>query len=476
MDITGTILAPRHPPARRGFTLVEMLAVILIVGLLMSLVVGSFFRTRTVSKLLASEQVLSDAIRQARHTARSTGAPALLKLSPTRRADGTLLGGVITGVSRVWVWSEFFDHGQGPQTSGFTIGMSGTGRFVNQDAPWMPPELDRPLRFRTGDGAYAAVAVRPPLAGQTGKEVPKQIPLILVGPDDSAANSSFGVMLVRSDAVDPRKAAIQSAGSKRAKMMCWEILGWVRLPKEPEPVYISSIDNLPSDLTRDQAKLPSGNLDITDPVGGDRWEEIGLLITTDQLTIYRNGRRVAELRAGQVVNGRAVELPGQLIPGDQIWVGQANLDGGMAYAKCPIDDARVYKLGASEFGNLPQGVYPMADPSQPANTAVEYRVLAHPEGRVELSSAIGADPRSAQGAALNTDAALTTGTIFLGGDFTRAAAPGGVTRGANSAQVTVAIDGRVHGSLIMVPEKNSGQAPDTPNGSPTGTPADNSGK
>lgn len=459
MDLGGSIQAvARH---HRGFTLVELLAVILIVGLLMSLVVGSFFRTRTLNKLLASEQVLSDAIRQARHTARSTGAPALLKLSPIRRPDGSPLGGVITGVSRVWVWSEFFDHGQAPDTTGYTIGMSGTGRLVNQDAPWMPPELERALRFRAGDGAYAAVAVRPPLAGQIGREVPKQIPLILVGSDNSAADSSFGVMLVRSDAVDPRKAAIQSGGGKRAKMMCWEILGWVRLPKEPEPVYISSFDNLPGDLARDQAKLPSGNFDIADPIGGDRWEEIGLLVTNDQVTLYRNGRRVAELRAGQVVAGRAIELPKQLLPGDQIWVGQANLDGGMAYAKCPIDDARLYKLGASEFGNLPQGVYPMADPSFPAGTAVEYRVLAHPEGRVELSSAIGTDPRSAQGAALNTDAALTTGTIFLGGDFTRAATPSGTTRGANSAQVTVAIDGRVHGSLITVPEPRPDGAPET---------------
>jgi len=465
VQTTGTIQAPCHPPTRRGFTLVEMLAVIMIIGLLMSLVVGSFFRTRTVNKLLASEQVLSDAIRQARHTARSTGAPALLKLSPTKRPDGSLLGGVITGVSRVWVWSEFFDHGQALDVQGFTIGMSGTGRLVNQDAPWFPPELDRALRFRTGDGAYAAVAVRPPLAGRIDGQIPKQIPLILVGTDNSAAGSSFGVMLVRSDAVDPRKAAIQSGGGgKRAKMMCWEILGWVRLPNERDPVYISSFDNLPPDMARDQAKLPSGNFDITDPIGGDRWEEIGLLITNDQMTIYRNGRRVAELRTGQVVDGRAIDLPKQLIPGDQIWVGQANLDSGMTYAKCPIDDARVYKLGASEFGSLPQGVYPMADPSQPAGTAVEYRVLAHPEGRVELSSAIGADTRSAQGAALNTDVALPTGTIFLGGDFTRAATPGGTTRGANSAQVTVAIDGRVHGSLIMIPEKASEPAPATPSG------------
>ncbi|HEX3133002.1 MAG TPA: hypothetical protein VHX44_05395, partial [Planctomycetota bacterium] len=344
-----------------------------------------------------------------------------------------------------------------------------TGRRVDQDAPWLPPKLDRPLRFRPGDNAYIAVAVRPPLAGQAGKQIPKQIPLILVGKNNTAVGSSFGVMLVRSDAVDPKRALIQSGrdpykGAVNAKSLSWEILGWVRLPKEPEPVYVSSFDNLPRDLMRDVPTLPSGKLDVADLIGGDRWEEIGLLITNDQLTLYRNERRIGELRAGQVIDGKAVKLPKVLEAGDQIWVGQASLDNGMSYAKCPIDDARVYKLGTSDFGPLPQGVYPMADPSQPANTVVEYRVMAHPEGRVELSSAIGADTRTAQGAALNTDAATPTGTIFLGGDFTRATTSA-TARGANSAQVTVAADGHVNGSLILAPEKSPGKSAETTTGS-----------
>lgn len=447
MTTTGTIRAPRT-----GFTLVELLAVILIIGVVMSLMVGAFFRTGTVNKLLAAEQVMSDCIRQARQTARSTGAPVLLKLSPTRRADGTVSGGMITGVSRVWVWSEFFDHGQALNTRGFTVGMSGNGRLVTQAMPWEPPTLDRPLRFRPGDGAYIAIAIRPPLAGQTSTAVPKQIPLILIGDDDNVLTSSFGVMLVRSDAVDPRKATIQSNGKANAKMLCWEILGWVHQPNDPEPLYVSSFDNIPADQVRDRGLLPSKNYDITDPIGGDRWEEIGLLITNDQMTLYRNGRRVGELRNGTVVNGKSIELPKQFTAGGQIWVGQANLGSGIAYAKCPIDDARVFKLGSQEVGALPQGVFPMADPSMPANTAVEYRILAHPEGRIELSSAIGADTRNATSAALNTGPDVTTGSIFLGGAFTRAATPAGKTRGASSAQVSVSIDGRVNSSLILAPE------------------------
>ena len=424
----------------------------LIIGVVTSLMVGALFRTGTVNKLLAAEHVMSDCIRQARQTARSTGAPVLLKLSPTKRPDGTVSGGVITGVSRVWVWSEFFDHGQALDTRGFTVGMSGNGRLVDPAVPWLPPTLDRPLRFRPGDGVYLAIAIRPPLAGQTGKAIPKQIPLILVGTDDNALTSSFGVMLVRSDAVDPRKATIQSGRNGNAKMLCWEILGWVHQPNDSEPLYVSSFDNIPADQVRDRGLLPSKNYDITDPIGGDRWEEIGLLITNDQMTLYRNGRRVGELRDGTVVNGKPIDLPKQFLAGEQIWVGQANLGSGVAYAKCPIDDARLFKLGSQEVGALPQGVYPMADPSMPAGTAVEYRVLAHPEGRIELSSAIGADTRNATGAALNTSSDLTTGTIYLGGNFTRAATPGGKTRGTNSAQVTVAIDGRVNSSLILAPE------------------------
>jgi prepilin-type N-terminal cleavage/methylation domain-containing protein len=443
---------------RTGFTLVEMLAVILIIGLLMTLVVGAFFRSRTVNKLLAAEQVIGDAIRQARHTARSTGAPVLLKISPTKRPDGSLGGGSISGVSRVWVWSEFFDHGQSPNAQGLTVGMSGNACLVNQGSPWIPPDLDRPLRFRAGDGAYIAVAVRPPLAGRTTEEVPKQIPLILVGgPDGSASGSSFGVMLVRSDAVDPRKITTQTNKGKRVKMIGWEILGWVSLGAATEPLYISSFEHLPNDLVRDEATYKNGVRDIADPLGGDRWEELGMLVTVDQVTLYRNGRRIAELRTGQIIDGNSVALPKILASADQIWVGQAQLPTGMSYAKCPIDDVRVYKLGTSEFGALPQGVYPMADPSLPSTTAVEYRLLAHPEGRVELSSAIGADTTTAEGAALNTDAALNTGTIFLGGEFTRSNA-GGATRGANSAQVSVSIDGRLTSSLILAPEKSAPSA------------------
>jgi prepilin-type N-terminal cleavage/methylation domain-containing protein len=447
---------------RAGLTLVEMLTVVMIIGLLMTLTIGGFMRTRTVNKLLATEQAVSDAVRQARHTARSTGAPVFMKVSPIKRPDGSLAGGTISGIAQTWVWNEFFDHGQGPNTPGFTIGRSGTGRKINQSNPWFPPELERSMRFRPGDGAYISVAVRPPLAGSTHL-AEKHIPLLLVGADSNTANSSFGIMLMRSDAVDPRNAEIQSGidpvkGRVKAKNLAWEAVGWVRRPNDPNPIFVSSIENLPSDLIRDTNKLPSGNYDIADPIGGDHWEDIGLLVTPDQITLYRNGRRLGELRDRDLVDGRVVELPKELLAGDQIWVGQTTLSNGTKYANCPIDDVRVFKLGSSDFGTLPQGVYPMAEPSQPPNTEVEYRILAHPEGRVELSYAFIGGTNTVQSIGLNTSSALPTGTMYVGGDFTRQSPTDGSSRGANSAQITISIDGRVNGSLILVTgnsEKNT---------------------
>jgi hypothetical protein len=261
-------------------------------------------------------------------------------------------------------------------------------------------------------------------------------------------------MLLRSDADtgNPRKAIIQKNGtSGSAKMMCWEVLGWVNHDEKKELIYVSSFDNLPADLVRDRPILPSKNYDIPDPIGGDHWEEIGMLITSDQMVLYRNGRRIAELRAGMPDHeGKIVSLPQRLISSDIIWVGQASLGSGLAYAKCPIDDVRLSKLGTEQVGALPSGVYPMPDPALPKDSIVEYRIVAHPEGRVELSSAVGSDTSTAIGVGLNTDMAVPTGSIFLGGDFTRAT--GTTNRGANSAMVQVAISGRVHGSLILVPE------------------------
>ncbi len=428
---------------RLAFTLAEMMTVIAIITIISTLVIGSIFTLRTSNKLLGAEQAVADAIRQARHTARSTGSPVELRLSPVRSVpDGPVTGGRITGVTRVCLYSNSFDNGHGPTDPGYGFGMSGTGRLVSAAAPWVPnEEAERNATVRPRDGVYLACAVRPPLAAHD--KSPKVVPLILWGKSDEVATSSIGFMLVRSDAnlgndpaKGPKRITVQKLSTGPVKMLCWEVVGWAA--GKDGIVEISSFDNAPDDIARDQPDLPSGVKDIAGPIGGDHWEEFGLLYDGDQLVLYRNGRRIAQLRKG---------VPDRLVQADRIIVGQAMIDGALAYAQhSPIDDVRLFKLGTEAVGNLPQGVRPLPDPSLPQDLAVEYRVLAHPDGRIELSAAYGSDPLSATAVGLNTAADTPVGAIFLGGDFTRKRADG---PGGNSAQLTVASDGRVASRLIL---------------------------
>jgi prepilin-type N-terminal cleavage/methylation domain-containing protein len=438
---------PATSPSRSGFTLIELMAVLLILIIIAGLTLGSIMRSRNPNRLLAAEHLIADAIRQVRHAARSSGSPVMLKISPVRRAaDGPVTGGQLSGVSRICIWNETFDDGHDPTDTGFGFGMSGTARVVSQSSPWEPVTLTKnQLLLRGGhqDGFYLACAVRPGLAADP--KAVKSIPLLLIGDSQDATTSTCGIMLVRSDidAEKPRRALIQSGPQgKRAKMLCWEILGWVT--GKDGQVFVSSFDNPPADRTNDMPKLPSENLDIAGPIGGDRWEEIGLMYTGDQLVLYRNGQRVGVVEK---------DVPRLLLPGAQIHLGEANI-GVQAYAKCPVDDGRLYRLGTDQLGPLPQGIRPMADPSLPNDTAIEYRIVAHPEGRVELFSAIAQDPTEAIAFGQNTALDQHTGFIYLGGDFT---APGKGGERADSAQVSIAIDGRVSSRLVLSPPREAAQ-------------------
>lgn len=433
-----------HPGRQRlAFTLAELMTVIAIIAIISTLVIGSIFTLRTSNKLLGAEHAVADAIRQARHSARSSGSPVELRLSPVRSVpDGPVTGGRISGVTRVCLYSNSFDRGHGPTDQGYGFGMSGTGRMVSAAAPWIPnEEADRDATVRPRDGVYLACAVRPPLAAHANS--PKVVPLILWGKSDEVSTSAIGIMLVRSDAnlgndpaKGPKRITVQKLQNGSVKMLCWEVVGWAA--GKEGLVEISSFDHVPEDVARDQPALPTGIKDIAGPIGGDRWEEFGLLYDGDQLVLYRNGRRIAYLRAG---------VPDRLVQADHIIVGQAMVDGALIYAnRSPIDDVRLFKLGTEAVGTLPQGVRLLPDPSLPQDLAVEYRVLAHPDGRVELSAAYGADPTTATAVGLNTAAESPVGGIYLGGDFTRKRADG---PGGNSAHLTVASDGRVASRLIL---------------------------
>ncbi len=238
--MSGLPLTRRAQPparaARRGFTLTELLVVIAIVSALLAITVGGLFRNRTVNRLLATEQVLADFVRQARHAAKSTGAPVVLDIQPINASDPTL-GWTVAGVSRSCIWSDSFDDTAGgtraqpviapvlpPLTSppampagGWTIGANGIGvTGIGPANGVVVSHLLRPgeqlVRGSHQDGFYLACAVRlvgdqllPKMARfkqqqqQGGGGQLLNIPLMLIGAagDDSVSSSLGGMMLVQ---------------------------------------------------------------------------------------------------------------------------------------------------------------------------------------------------------------------------------------------------------------------------------------
>src|SRR5258708_7202903 len=124
-----------RPPAagHSAFTLVEMMVVILIISILLALGIGAIMRKKATNRLLATEQLIADFVRQARHTARSSGAPVVLKIAPVDANDPTL-GWTVSGVSRQCIWSESWDDSSGGSAarpaaaSTITVGVNGNGR------------------------------------------------------------------------------------------------------------------------------------------------------------------------------------------------------------------------------------------------------------------------------------------------------------------------------------------------------------
>ena len=224
------VLAPRLATTQ-GVTLAELLVVIAIISFLLAISVGGLFRNRSANKLLATEQMLTDFIRQAIHTAKSTGAPVVLNITPNNTSDPTL-GWTVAGVSRACIWSDDFDDTAGgtrtlpvitpvtaptnmPPMNGITIGMNGNGMTGISSSLQETATLSHAQQLVRGsrqDGFYLACAVRlvgdqvlPAIAKlkqnqqNSGGGQLLSIPLMLIGSagDDQVSESLGGMMLVQ---------------------------------------------------------------------------------------------------------------------------------------------------------------------------------------------------------------------------------------------------------------------------------------
>jgi type II secretory pathway pseudopilin PulG len=369
---------------RSAFTLIEILVVITIFMILMGLTIGSVVRGPNLQRMVAAEQVIADCIRQARHTARTSGQPVVLKLKKNERA--------ISGLVRQILWHGV--EGWPLRDDGGTDipapGRTGSGLLVPDcfqapdDRLFATAKLEGGARLWRGQpsptsrpGLLLSVAVRPPTAGNAG--VPDLIPLALVGEDlasgyGSCEASSFGLALVQSD------TGGGLAASRTTVAKSWEIIGWFGAEGAGR-VEISSIANPPPD----QAAITGHRQNVTivkgtspdvvgdaesGPLVGGRWTEISLLVEGPRLVLYRDGRRVGEKDG---VGG--VSLP--TFAAERIYAGYMTLGGSDKQAdSTQLDDVRVERLGDAMAGTLPGGV----------KSATDHRITCHPDGRIEIDA------------------------------------------------------------------------------------------
>lgn len=361
----------------RAFTLIEMLVVIGILMLLMGLTLGAM-NTRRTDKLVAAEQLVADMVRQGRHTARTSGAPVLLRIDQNERT--------IAGVMRTPAWGTTFDGGT---SLGDNIdGYAGRGLMIETatDA-LLEPIVERQNRFGLPStvGFYLSCAVRPPTQGGG------YLPLVTVTRDDSM-EESIGGLLMR--AVNPR---IQdySLGNPNAQMQedpnnpgvsvgaatiaQYELLGWLGDGTD-EPLLVSNLDratrpaDLPDTTTESHITVPPDPLnplsgwDFAQPLIGGQWMQVGLLFDGTQLILFHNGRRV----------GTTINITGSFTGSadEFVAVGTLTIDSNPYLAGSTVfDNIRVDRLARSRAVGLPVGVVP----------ATDVRILCLPDGRVEVS-------------------------------------------------------------------------------------------
>ncbi|MBA3686790.1 MAG: prepilin-type N-terminal cleavage/methylation domain-containing protein [Planctomycetes bacterium] len=410
---------PGRNKRRGGFTLLELIVVLGLIAGLAALSFGGLFRARGANPLIATEQLIAGQVRQARHTARTSGSPVVVNISDRG----------VSGVARIAVWSEQFENIASPLpvpgANGLGLRVDGAG--VN---PWPSRQLklyELPIigRDQHSLGFYLGCQVRAdPVTASSGA-----IPLLLLGPDGTIETSVAGLCLMpvtrKIQDYTPLWTSATTTGAT-ATLAAYELVGWLGDGGDLATIatLVSSIDNPPADQPlRDEPVLHvtvgATDTDIAGPLVGGTWEDVGLLYDGQRLVLYRNGVRVGEVAAPGV-------LPHAPALNDLVTVGQI---GTFLSSTAVIDDARYGLLQADLPHPLPKGV--AITPT--SSGAVEFALVAHPDGRVETQEVL---PPASTATANPVAPATSIG-------FTS------TTRGGQSATVTITVDGRVSSALDL---------------------------
>ena len=326
----------RRDRRRAGFTMIELITVITIIAIISSIVIAGVMGFGKGTRLTIAETLITDFLRQARHTARSSGAPVILRLTQTTAEDGRVVGGEISGISQVSLASESFENDELWQSkNNLTGGSAGSSENTDPPKPFavggrsghglrieasngqltFPSQNNLAVHYASSDrskrlvrrpgrteGFYLSAAIRTPLVenpvavnpGTPGK-VSTYLPVVLIGSNSGPQleQSVAGLLLRRHQRpmqiVDRWNEITQTATMNNLlahPLATWEAVGWVK-GDDGSGAMVTSVDDLAFQQALGQASsgggTASGQLHIS-----AKW--------TDYQNVYRTLMRKDPLR------------------------------------------------------------------------------------------------------------------------------------------------------------------------------------
>jgi hypothetical protein len=433
-----------------------------------TIVVSSFFRGRDAQRLTASEHLLAGAIRQARHTARSSGMPVALRLESTM-VNNERVGITMSGQFRVPIWTETFD-GEGKviesplepdeagkigeqekerraKNAGLVVGRSGNGKkpgnypYNGNQYGEITYSFQRGQSFNrksdstSTDGFFMSCSVRPNAPvfpdNYTDKTISIGVPLMIIGMAPNFENAQ-AVLELRCRLNNPK---VPLEPGEKPLPAVWEVFGQVFAHNDRSQCSVSSKYNWQSLLHAAVESSSTNTDDIPFIVEPDRWIELGLLYDGKRLYLYANGRPIA-------VQYNIV--PKKLADGTRCYVGQyTHQDGTVAYTNLPFDDIRISKLGQNDAMAFPDGVIF-------SNNVFGYRIMCHSNGRVEVFKDQSQNVQNDAARAENdNNTQLISGKNASDPSISleQRLVPGTIQK----TEITVSLDGRVTSRLITAP-------------------------